>query len=102
MQMEVSPGSLDTVSKRFLGAALAEAERRNPEAGEWTSARLAKALKVDEGTVSRWRSGTTKVSRMKWMAILLVLGLETDWTPAKGAPTKTATPGRRKKPRPDA
>lgn len=89
MQAEVSPASPDVVPAHYVEAALARAERvrRKPI----TSRDLAKLIGVNEGTVSRWRSGKTEVSRARWLVILAVLGIPLTWEPQKQAEIKRAS-----------
>lgn len=48
---------------------------------------LARRLHVDVGTVSRWRTGKSQLSRARFVAVLAVLGLPLDWRPpAEGEP----------------
>ena len=57
---------------------------------------LARRLHVDVGTVSRWRTGKSQLSRARFVAVLAVLGLPLDWRPPAdgGAPTPAAPKGR--------
>jgi transcriptional regulator with XRE-family HTH domain len=45
---------------------------------------LARRLRVDVGTVSRWRRGKADISHSRFLAILAVLGLPLDWEPTPG------------------
>jgi transcriptional regulator with XRE-family HTH domain len=60
-----------------------ELEEAMAVAGVHASA-LARRLRVDVGTVSRWRLGKTVLSRSRFVAVLAVLGLPLDWEPTPG------------------
>src|SRR5262245_33840473 len=59
----------------MLRAALRESGHNNA----W----LARALEVDQSTVSRWITGRVEITVMIWFAILTALGLPRTWRPKK-------------------
>ena len=59
-----------------------------------TAKALAEAIGVASETVSRWRRGIIVLPRSRWIAAATVMGLDPEWAPPKGKPTRKRGRGR--------